>query len=294
MSPSPSIVVPTVPREHWLFLGLLALVWWPALQRCSIVWSLEPQYYYGWAVPFLAAYLLYERPLPPAEPRAGWRGLFVVMVACAAPQLFLRWLGEANSTSRLISWAMALSALGISLAALQLAGGPAWRRRWQASVLFLLVAVPWPIQIEQPVIQGLMRVNAMVATEVVNMSGIPAEARGNLIEIPTGVVGVNEACSGIRSLQSTFMAALFLALLYQISVTGSLLLVASGVGIAFVLNVVRTVFLTWQGATNGIEATEKWHDSAGFAILAVVLVALWLISQFLERRARQVASLQSA
>ena len=34
--------------------------------------------------------------------------------------------------------------------------------------------------------------------------------RGNLIELSTGVLGVDEACSGIRSFQSTLMAALFL------------------------------------------------------------------------------------
>lgn len=266
-------------------LLLITLIWVPTLLRLTAEWSLNPQYYYGWAVPLLTAYLVYERlaftptPVPPA--RVGWVMVFIVL--CALPQLPLRWLGEANSTSRLVSWAMSLCAGGITAALLYLSGGRPWVRHF-AVLGFLYVAVPWPIFIEQPLVQGLMRINAQIAAEVVTFAGVPAEATGNVIHIPTGVLGVNEACSGIRSLQSTLMAAVFLGLLYQCGVRGCLLLVFSGAVIAFVCNVVRTVFLTWQGAFHGIEATEKWHDSAGFAILGVVLVCLWLISRFLERQ----------
>jgi hypothetical protein len=48
------------------------------------------------------------------------------------------------------------------------------------------------------------------AVEVLGWVGVPAAEQGNLIEIAAGTVNVNEACSGVRSLQSSFMAALFL------------------------------------------------------------------------------------
>lgn len=276
----------------WMPFAIIALLWMPAFIRFSYMWSLNPQYYYGWAVPLLSAYLIFDRwfGLPaPETPRH--RSLAVTgMVLLALPQLPLRLVGEANSSARLISLAMGAAAMGISFGILYLSGGRVWMRYFMGPLLFLAVSIPWPTQVEKPLVQGLMRVNAEISAEVVSFAGVPAEAHGNVIEIPTGVLGVNEACSGIRSLQSTVMAACFLAVLYRCSAGGFFLLLAAGTGIAFVCNIVRTVFLTWQGAFHGIEATEKWHDSAGFAILGVVLVCLWLMSQFMEWRQRRKES----
>lgn len=274
--------------EQWLPFAIIGLVWLPALIRFSAEWTFNPQYYYGWAVPILAAYLIYERiGLKPAVGRPRFRGVAIAfIILCALPQLPLRLLGEANSTARLISWAMGLCALGISLAILYLYGGRKWMMAFIGPLLFMLVAIPWPGQIENPVIQGLMRINAQISADVVSFAGVPAEARGNVIEVPTGLLGVDEACSGIRSLQSTLMAAAFLGLLYRCGPGGMVVLILLGAAIAFVCNVIRTVFLTWQGAINGIEAVDKWHDSAGFAILGVVMVCLWLISQYLDRHSQ--------
>lgn len=276
----------------WIPFAVIGLIWLPALIRFSYQWALNPQYYYGWAVPILSAYLIFDRwgqrPAPEA-PRMV-RLAMIGIALLALPQLPLRLVGEANSSARLISLAMGVSAMGISFGILYLAGGRAWLKFFIAPILFLAVSIPWPGQVEKSLVQGLMRLNAEISAEVVSFAGVPAEARGNVIEIPTGVLGVNEACSGIRSLQSTVMAACFLAVLYQTSFGGFALLLGVGAGIAFFCNILRTIFLTWQGAFHGIEAVDKWHDSAGFTILGVVLVCLWLMSQFMERRQRRLAA----
>jgi exosortase len=281
----------------WLLpglLGVLALVWLPVLLRCSIEWSVNAQYYYGWSVPFLAAYLASERlpEWPEARPPAHSWAVIVLIVLLALPQPMLRMISEANSDWRMVLWAMGASAAGISFGLLFLAGGWSWVRRLAFPILFMATAIPWPTFLESDLVQGMMRLNAEISAEFVSLCGVPAIAEGNVIQLPTGVLGVNEACSGIRSLQSTFMASIFLGGLYRLSLPGRVLLVAMGTGIAFFFNIVRTVFLSWQGAFHGIEATEKWHDSAGFAILCVVLVCLWLISRFLEKRALRRKALQ--
>ena len=270
---------------EWLPFVIVGLVWLPALLRFSAEWNFNPQYYYGWSVPLLAAYLIYDRWMErPAlrEPGIEWPVLLSIVLV-ALPQLPLRLIGEANSTARPISLLMAVVALTISLGILYLYGGRKWMIFFASPVAFLLVSVPWLDQIERPLVQGLMQINAEIAAGLVSLGGIPAEARGNVIEVPTGVLGVNEACSGIRSLQSTLMAAVFLGLLYRRGAIGVAALVALGSIIAFVCNVIRTTFLTYQGAVNGIGAVDEWHDSAGFAILGVVLVFLWLISMALDR-----------
>jgi exosortase len=290
MTSSTSKETALVSRWELILLLLVGLVWVPTVLRCSIEWSVNAQYYYGWSVPFLAAYLAYERLglgeafRPPAHPVVA--GLIIAVLAL--PQPLFRLVGEANSDWRLVSWGMACSATGISLGLLYLGGGWPAMRRYVFPILFLMTAIPWPTSVENLLVQGLMRLNAEVSAEFVSLCGVPAIAQGNVIELPTGVLGVSEACSGIRSLQSTLMASIFLGGLYRLPIFGRVILVALGGFIAFALNIVRTVFLSWQGAFHGIEATEKWHDSAGFAILGVVLVCLWLISHYLEKRASRI------
>ena len=54
-------------------------------------------------------------------------------------------------------------------------------------MLFFLVAVPWPTQFEQVVIQGLMRAVASINVEVLNAIGISAVQMGNVIEVGSGL-----------------------------------------------------------------------------------------------------------
>lgn len=275
----------------WGMFCIVILAWLPTMLRCSVEWSINAQYYYGWAVPLLATYLASERvsQWPAAHPPRHWWIPVALIAVLALPQPMLRMVSEANSDWRLVLWAMGAAAAGISCCLLYLAGGWPWVSRLVFPILFLATMIPWPTSVETALVQGMMRLNAEISAEFVSLCGVPAIAEGNVIRLPNGVLGVNEACSGIRSLQSTLMASLFLGGLYRLSIFGRVSLVFLGTGIAFLLNIVRTVFLSWQGAFHGIEATEKWHDSAGFAILAVVLICLWLISRFLEKRTRKQA-----
>ncbi len=270
----------------WPFVIFLALIWAPAIRQWSHDWSTNPQYYYGWSVPLLATYLIYDRwPERPAPGQVRFAGLaWLVIIGLALMQLPMRWFGEANSDWWPVWWGYGTICIGVTMAAFYLYGGWPWMRFFAFPVLFMASAIPWPTYVEIDVVQRLMGINAVISAEVVSALGAPAVAIGNVIEVSGGVLGVNEACSGIRSLQSTLMAALFLAGLYRLKFSGGLLLVAIGAGIAFFCNIVRTTVLTWEGATKGVEATEKLHDTAGFVILGVVLVCLFIISQFLDRR----------
>ena len=49
---------------------------------------------------------------------------------------------------------------------------------------------------------------AAIAAETMTLFGVPAQLEGNLIRVSSGLVGVNEACSGVRSLQTSLMIGL--------------------------------------------------------------------------------------
>src|SRR5213079_37671 len=114
----------------------------------------------------------------------------------------------ANPEWRLLAWVHTAAVVLLTLLLIRCAGGVAWVRHFAFPVLFFFVAVPWPTLVETPVTQGLMRVVARVAAEVAMLFGTPAQVEGNLIRVSNGLVGVNEACSGIRSLQTSLMIGL--------------------------------------------------------------------------------------
>jgi exosortase len=268
---------------------VLGLLWLEVINQLKAEWSLNPQYGYGWSVPFLALYLLWRRwphrPAPAAAPRK-LPGQFLpaaAAVICAFLFLPLRFVAEANPDWRLISWAVTLVVIALTLSCLFLTGGLPWLRHFAFPIVFFLVAVPWPVHFEQVVVQNLMRAVTGINVALLNSVGIPALQLGNVIEVGAGLIGIEEACSGVRSLQATLMISLFLGELYAFKIRPRILLVAAGALLAFFCNLVRTALLVWIGARNGTKAIEAWHDPAGLTILFVCLFGLWLLCLVLLR-----------
>ena len=282
-------------KTGWLIaIIVFALLWFELINQIRAEWWLNPQYNYGLIVPLLALYLFWRRwrnrptPAPPAAT------VFAIAVIFFSAALFLpvRFIAEANPDWRLLSWVLALAVVTLSLSFLYLIGGRAWLRHFSFPVLFFLVAVPWPVRIEQVVIQDLMRAVTALNVIFLQLAGVPALQHGNVIEVGSGFVGIEEACSGVRSLQATLMISLFLGELYFFTAIRRIALVIIGAGLAFVCNVVRTAILVWVGTKRGATGIEAWHDPAGLTILIVCLFGLWLVGLVMVRRGNrpQIAS----
>ena len=107
-----------------------------------------------------------------------------------------------------------------------------------------------------------------------------------MIEVGRGFVGVDEACSGIRSLQAVLMVSLFLGEMHRLSPARRIGIFLAGVGLALLFNLGRTLFLTWQAVNHGLGAVERWHDLAGNAALVATLGALYFVADHQSRRPR--------
>jgi exosortase len=175
-------------------------------------------------------------------------------------------------------WLFTLSALAISLGIAGTIGGRAWASHFAFPFCFALVALPWPEVMRQPLVVGLTPAITAAVANVVNELGQPAIVRGNVIEVSSGLVGVEEACSGIRSLQSMIMIALFLGEYGRFAVRRRWVLMAVGIGLAVVVNFLRTSFLVWEAARHGAAAIAQWHDAVGYATLGLTIGSLVLIA----------------
>jgi exosortase len=189
----------------------------------------------------------------------------------------------ANPDWRPLGWLHAVIVVALTLLVVWRAGGAPWLRHFAFPICFIFVAVPWISAIEQPIVQGLMRLAALVATEAITSCGIPAQLEGSLIRVNTGLVGVNEACSGVRSLQTSLMIGLLFGELKRLSAAKRLALVLGAVAIAMLANFGRAFFLVWIATTRGVPAVNEWHDFAGYAIVALVFLGSLGISALLSR-----------
>ncbi|HEY4282475.1 MAG TPA: exosortase/archaeosortase family protein [Chthoniobacterales bacterium] len=262
----------------------LGLIWLELIHHLKDEWSYNPQYHYAWSIPVLLVYICWrrwlERPSPQPSSSKVPPAVFVAGTILLIP---LRFVAEANPDWRLLSWAMASVTVAMSLAFVFQIGGRPWLRHFAFPFLFFFAAVPWPVQLEQAIIQNLMRLVTSLNVIFLSAAGIPALQHGNVIEVRSGMIGIEEACSGVRSLQATLMASLFLGELYSFRAARRITLVIAGAVLAFICNVARTSMLVWIGANRGTDAIEAWHDPAGLTILLICLFGLWILSLIMAR-----------
>src|SRR2546423_13662587 len=152
------------------FATLWGELWW----QLSGEWSVNDQYSYGWFVPFFAIVLFWLRWEDKSKPESGNRkaesGAAVVIVIVALLLLFpIRLFEIGNPDWRPLDWLHAFCVVAITLGFLWWIGGKAWLRHFTFPVAFTLVAGSWVTSLGGPIVQGLMRVVAMIASETAGL-----------------------------------------------------------------------------------------------------------------------------
>jgi len=258
-------------------------------------------------VPFLCAYLLYARTragdgrseIEDSGPGSGrhlpFSIFYLLLALCALLYAPTRWLHEANPVWRLTSLLWTLEVIALTLLVLWSCGPVVpWSRSLAFPICFFLVAVPWPSGLETFLTQSLMRLNTATTVELLGFIGIPAVQHGNVIEVSAGVVGIDEACSGIRSLQAALMLSLFFGEINRLTIRRRLGLIVLGFVLAFVFNVGRTLLLTRVAAAKGLGAVAVWHDPAGVTILLGCFLCLWLIARGMQKEQNRKQKAESS
>jgi exosortase len=256
----------------WLVPGVL---WLWLFYHLHDGWTLNTQYNYGWAVPFFAGLIFFlrwrKRPTPHAQPATSLASLSYLILL---PLLPLRLIEVANPDWRLLGWILAFLVVCYTLVCLARVGGWPWIKHFAFPVCFPLVAVPWPVRLENSIVQSLMRTVTSVAVEIAGWIGLGAYQVGNVIELRNGFVGVDDACSGVKTLQAGIMVALILGELLALGRMKRLALVFCGCAWVFVCNVFRATSLVILAASSGIDSLARWHDLIGTLALVAGMAGL--------------------
>ncbi len=292
-APIQSPEVPMAPSASahvaaWAWAVALGAMWIWTWLHLSLAWRSFPNYEYGFAVPVLALYLARQRLTahPDAVGSPGLGGWLLALIAFGAWAAFM--LGELlrsiDPVWRPSGILLAAACTVLTAAWLVRLGG--WRLLWVLAfpLAFTWVAVPWPTFVESFVTKGLKHFVTAVNVEALNMTGVAAIQKGNVIDLVGGTVVVDGACSGVNSLQSSLMIALFLGELFRFTVLRRVVLIGLAVVIAICGNIARTFTLARLVHSLGEGAIDTYHDTLGMIAIiaiyaAIIVIGWWLASE---------------
>jgi len=265
-----------------LLPSALAMLW--LALRARWFWNHSAELQFGWVVLVLWAYLLFEAWSHRPPPRFQWTWSAALLALFGLGMLFSAQLYQAafGVTTEGMS-ALGAGAMSFIAGNFKYVFGWDGLRRFAFVFAFFCLALPVPETIYYPFVSGLQSKVAALNVELLNLTGVPAERLGNAIRLPACVVGIDEACSGIRSLQSTVMATLFIG--YLTLRKRSLQAALFGLGILLALggNLLRSFWLSYTAHKQGAAAIEAYHDAAGWSILAFTAVGVAAAAWWLSR-----------
>jgi exosortase len=272
---SPTRFNPSVVLAVLLSVGLIWF-YWPTFSEMVKRWSTDPRYAHGYLVPAFAVVLLWLRRgrLAALAPRPSWAGLALVGAALA-----LRLAGAYFY----FAWVEAASLLPALAGLCVLVGG--WQSlRWSwPAIAFLIFMLPLPFRLEGALAYPLQRVATKISTYALQTLGFPALAEGNVIHLEEVEIGVVEACSGLSMLFTFFAMATGVVLVIRRPWLDKILIVASAIPIALIVNVTRiTVTGVLHELVGSRIANLVFHDLAGWLMMPMALGLLWLELELLS------------
>ncbi len=245
----------------------LAVLWayWPALGLCAHDWAHNPQYSHGYLVPAFALLLLWLRrdQAQFSAFRPCWWGL-AIMAGAVALRLFGTYFGYAYCDP--ISLLPCLAGVCVLLG-----GWKCLRWTWPA-IAFLFFMVPLPHTVSTNLGTELQAVATTSSTFLLQVLGLPAVAEGNVILVNEVELEVAQACSGLRMLMIFFALSTAVALLSKKPLWERVLVCASALPIALMVNILRITVTGVLHDTVGKEIADAvFHDLAGWLMMPLAL-----------------------
>lgn len=257
----------------WWKTGILLLavgvLFGPTLARLVSDWWNDPNFSHGFFVPLFSAFVVWQdrKRLQTLPVSPSWFGL--VALALSLGTFTVGTLGAELFLSR-ASFVLLLAGLIIHFL------GWRWFRAVLFPWLFLFLMIPIPVIVFNHVAFPLQLLASKLATFSLDLSGVPVLREGNLIHLPTIVLEVVDACSGIRSLVSLVTLAIIYVYFLEPARGRRILLVLAAVPIAVVANALRVTGTGLLGYYwDADKAQGFFHTSSGLIIFVISLGLLF-------------------
>jgi EpsI family protein len=252
-------------------------------------WYTHSSLSYGFLVPFVSAYLVWQKrsqlralPIPATYSRC--------LPLLLATVLFL--IGQVIADAFIMAIAMVLAVIAV----IYLIFGPSYTTALLFPLFYLALMIPAPYALVKQVVNFLMFFDAALTEKILQLLGVPIFLELNFLHLPNTTLEVADVCSGISSIFSLFVLGAAYAYLLPLPIFLKLLLTASTVPLAILVNLFRiivTVLMTYQWGPVVLESWfHKAHGTFNFLLGVIALIAMGeaLRTRFATRESKAAQS----
>lgn len=289
---APAVLIPAISHRRLVWANLAAIAAIGALFSFHLwpEWRQNPDLSHGFFMPVIFLLLIHD-----SRRAAAWRPVSdrIAWFATSSLGVFaVLGLGLAGLFATSVGWSHALVDFLLAGAFVALCGAALFAfaaqpralatLNWPALVAIglWLLSVPMP-----PGTYARLTLNLQLwvtgnVLSALHLLGIAANQQGNLIELANATVGIEEACSGVRSLISCVFAGLFFSATMIRRPWARIFLIVLSVPLALGMNFIRSLTLTLL-ANARVDIGAFWHDATGYGVLGITAavlagLALWL------------------
>ena len=256
---------------------LLGLIFWEGLKKLVIVWNTQEEYSYGYIIPFITLFLLWQKKEILERIRFGgsWAGVMLVLAG-----LILFVLGNLSTLFLIVQYAFLIVVLGL---ALSLTGGPGFRVIL-IPLIFIAFMIPLPQFFLIQISQQLQFLSSAIGVGVIRLFGISVFLEGNVIDLGTMKLQVVEACNGLRYLFPLMTLGFISAYFFKGAFWKRTILFLSTIPITVLMNSFRIGVIGVTVEYWGKAMAEGFlHDFEGWfvfmACTGILVAEMWILAK---------------
>jgi len=267
------------PQQYLLFGAaflVLVFIYYDGLSFMVRWWETREEYGHGYIIPFIAAFLIWQKKdlLAQIEFDGAWLGVLIVLTG-----LFLFFLGDLSAVYTIIQYAFLVALYGLFYAVM---GFRAFKVVW-VPLLILVFMIPLPNFIFFNLSSQLQLISSEIGVAFIRLFDISVFLEGNVIDLGVYKLQVVEACSGLNYLFPLMTLAFISAYFFTGAFWKKTVIFLSSIPITILMNSFRIGAIGVTVEYWGPEmAAGVLHDFEGWAVfmscIAILIAEMWILS----------------
>ena len=258
----------------WVWLAvacvgvLLSIVFGDALTRMALNWEGKAEYSYGWLVPFITIFLIWQKneTLRRIPFSGSWTGIWLILFGIL---MFI--VGTLSVLYSLIQYAFLIVLAGCVLTFV------GWRAfRIMIVPLFVLAfMIPLPDILNSGLSETFQLWSSQLGVWILRRLGVSVFLQGNVIDLGSYKLQVEEACNGLRYMYPLLTFGFITAYFFKSSMWKRAVIVLSTIPITIFMNSARIAVIGVMVDHWGKSMAEGFlHEFEGWFVFVICLAIL--------------------
>ena len=156
-------------------------------------------------------------------------------------------------------------------------------RSWLFPLILLASVIPLPAIVYNQLAAPLQLLASTASVRALQGVGVAAFQDGNIINLAGASLGVEEACSGLRSMSALAVLALLMGYMRKDSLPKRLMPFVLAFPIAILINILRVVGTAFFVEHGNLEfAMGFYHSFAGWLVFLTGFALIWLVTKTMD------------